>query len=732
MFCDTGVPSEVLSDKGSQFTSDIMKEVQRLLQIQSITTSPYHAQCNGLCEKFNGTLKQMIKKMIGEKPKEWDRFLEPVLFAYREVPLVSLGGFSPFEMIYAWPVRGPMSILRELWTNEQVEDEVKETYQYVLDLRARLEETCKWAEEALLKAQETQKKYFDVKAVPRSLKAGDEVLLLLPTDNNKLLMRWKGPFTVKDKVGMNNYKVEINGKIKVFHINMLKQYFRREPITVSVAAITLDSDDEEEENNPMVLGLEKTQKVQTFRDVNINPNLSEDQKSQVLNLLEEYEEIFSSMPGTTNLIEHDIKLSSDEPIQSKPYPVPYAMLDDMKKEIDEMLRLKVIEVSDSPYSSPIVIIKKKDGTMRYCQDMRKVNRITRFDCEAMPDIDAIFSKVSKDKYFTKLDFCKGYWQIPMSEDAKQLTAFSTPFGHYQYIKMPFGLVNAGATYAKMMRKLLKDLTNVDNFVDDVLEHTENWDIHMMIMRELFQRIKDARLTVKPSKCFIGYEDTEFVGHKLKSGMLLTQEEKIEKIQNAPIPVTKKQVKSLLGLCGYYRRFVPHFAEKAEPLTDLTKSRQPDKVKWEEKHDKALKRLKDDLCSNPILKLPDVEKTFVLRSDASDVGLGAVLLQRHEDMLFPVAYISKKLLPRERNYSVIERECLAIIWAIKKFTVYLYGKEFLLQTDHQSLTYLDKAKFTNQRVMRWALSLQPYRFRVEYIKGEDNVGADFLSRHVCSD
>ena len=210
---------------------------------------------------------------------------------------------------------------------------------------------------------------------------------------------------------------------------------------------------------------------------------------------------------------------------------------------------------------------------------------------------------------------------------------------------------------------------------------------------------------------------------------MTQDVKVQKIQEAKPPMTKKQLRSFLGLAGYYRKFIRNYASKVKVLTDLTKKGKPDKLEWTSIHNEAFCEIKKELSSESVLKLPDVEKPFILRTDASDTGLGAVLLQEHNCMLFPVAYISKKLLPRESRYSVMERECLAIVWAINKFKIYLYGKEFVLQTDHQSLTYLDSAKFNNQRIMRWALSLQPFRYRVEYIKGEDNVGADYLSRHV---
>ena len=270
MFSDKGIPNEILSDKGTQFTSDMMKEVHRLLSIKAISTSPYHAMCNGLCEKYNGTLKQMLKRMIEDSEKEWDRYINPLLFAYREVQIDSLGGFSPFELLYGRIVRGPMAILREMWSREEIPEEVNDTYEYVLELRRRLESTCEITSEALKESQKKQKEYYDKKSVHRVLERGQEVLILLPTDRNKLIMRWKGPFAVTDRVGTNNYAIKINeDKVKVFHINMLKEYFRREAVTATVSAVTFESDDEDTE----IIEISKVKKVETHQEANINPEL---------------------------------------------------------------------------------------------------------------------------------------------------------------------------------------------------------------------------------------------------------------------------------------------------------------------------------------------------------------------------------------------------------------------------------------------------------------------------
>ena len=723
-----GIPSEILTDQGSQFVSELMREIERLLSIKHMVSSPYHPECNGLCEKFNSTLKQMLKKLCVEKPRDWDRYLEPLLFAYREVPQESLG-FSPFELLYGRQIRGPMSILRELWTNEKPDEEVKTTYQYVNDLRNRIEETCNLAHESLMHAQLRYKSHFDRKAKLRVLKPGDKVLILLPTDLNKLLMQWKGPFEVLERVGATDYKICIReGRTKIFHINMLKQYFERESME-SVGFVTVM---ESGESNDAGVGLDDSQlnhDVETIEHVNVNPELSVVQKNEIKELLCEFSDVFSSNPGLTDLVEHKVELECDRPIRCKPYPVPFALQDVVEQEIEQMLEMGIIEPSESPYSSPLLLIRKKDNTFRPVIDFRKLNRVTKFDGEPIGNPEMIFAKIASDQYLSKLDFCKGFWQIPVREQDKPKTAFVTSQGLFQFTRLPFGMVNSGASYSRMMRKLLHGLKHVDNFVDDVLTHTVSWNSHLEALRLLLVRVRQAHLTVKPSKCYLGYTSINFLGHVLEKGKIMTEYDKVEKLLNTPDPKTKKDVRSLLGIAGYYRRFIPGFSEVSKPLTDLTKKGSPNIVPWGTEHADAFNKLKQLLSCEPVLKLPDFTREFVLRTDASNVGIGGVLMQKYDDQYFPVMYISKKLLDRERNYSTIERECLAVVWAVEKLQKYLYGREFVLQVDHEPLSYLNKARLSNPRVMRWAITLQPYRFRVEVIKGQDNLGADFLSRVI---
>ena len=696
MFCRVGVPREILSDMGKQFTSDIMKEVSRLLSVKQLTTTPYNPACNGLVERFNGTLKTMLKKLCAEKPKQWDRYIDPLLFAYREAPQDSLG-FSPFELLYGRTVRGPLSILKELWTKENQTEEVRTTYEYVVDLRNRLEETLQLAQEELMKNRSRYKFYADRKRKNKDLQPGMKVLVLLPTDNNKLLMQLKGPYTIKEKVNRFDYKIDVEGKERIYHANLLRKYIERESETGekgktgfegSVTGETGKTGFEESDTNEEVeadtdtegdveqvcvavideeecddtsqgagssekemhqnshldsylrgktdlsIELPRLEAKETIDDIRINPDLSPEQQEQLKCLVREFSDVLTDLPGQTSVVEHEIKLISEEPVRSKPYPVPHALKDTIRAEIDSMLKMGIIVPIDSPYASPIVIVKKSDGTNRFCIDYRKLNRITRFDAEPIGNPDEIFAKLSKGKFFSKLDLSKGYWQIPVKKSSQLATAFISSEGLYAFKFMPFGLVNAGATFCRMMRILLRGISDVENFVDDILEYTQTWSGHLDVLRALFLRLREAGLTVKPSKCIMGFFQLPFLGHTVGKGLISPDPGKIECIKECSRPTTKKQVRSFLGLVGYYRKFIPNFSTVAAVLTDMTRKGMPSKVVWSSAAEVVFKSLIDSLCNKPILCLPNFELDFVLRTDASDFGLGAVLLQEHEEIKFP--------------------------------------------------------------------------------------------------
>lgn len=296
--------------------------------------------------------------------------------------------------------------------------------------------------------------------------------------------------------------------------------------------------------------------------------------------------------------------------------------------------------------------------------------------------------------------------------------------------MPFGLKTAPAVFTRLIRKVVDGLPNIYHYFDDVLVATDTWDDQLETLHMLFSRVKRANLTIKPSKTQLGFSSIQFLGHEIGNGTIKPLNPTVEKIRNAQPPQTKKHVQSFLGLAGYYRDFIPEYAQLTYPLTELVKKRALNRVAWTSEHQTAFDRVKSALAKEPVLKAPDFTLEFVLRTDASEQCLGAVLLQKHDAILHPVIYASRKLLPREVAYSTVERECLAVVWAIKKFHVFLYGRHFILETDHQPLQYINSNKVFNTRILRWSLLLAEYDFSVRYISGATNVGADYLSRISC--
>ena len=687
IYSRVGIPEEVLTDQGTQFMSECMQEVSRLLSIKGLTSTPYHPICNGLVERWNGTLKSMLKRLCQDQPKQWHRLINPVLFAYREVPQESTG-FSPFQLLYGRSVRGPGTILKELWTKEENIPEVKSSYEYVTELRERLEDSLKLAQEELEKSQKRYKRYYDRKAKTRRLEVGDRVLILLPTDSNKLLMQWRGPYTVESRVGANDYRVKTGSKTKTYHVNMLKKYISREPegnvvpvddtdgATVAVAGVIHQDVDPELGEVPDLEGYRQREGV---CDVKLGDELPEDQRRVLKDLVRRYPDVFTDMPGETDVIQHQIRLTDDTPIRCKPYPLPYAMRDELRNEVDTMLEMGVVRPSTSPYASPIVMVKKKDGSNRVCVDFRKLNKITEVDPEPMTTAEDLFRMLSGKKFLLKIDLTKGYWQIPVAPEDVHKTAFVTPDGQYEFTRMPFGMVNSGATLVRGVRKNLDGMPGVGSYIDDIVIYSDSWEDHIRTLKELFGRLRKARITARPTKCLLGASRMEFLGHQVGGDVITPSRDNLEKVRNTPRPTTKKQVRSFLGLVGYYRDHIPAFAEISAPLTDLKKGK-AEHIQWSEAQERAY-----SLLQEPVLKLPDLSKPFVLRTDASGVGVAAVLLQENDGKLYPVGYASKKLNLTEARYPIIEKECLAVVWGIKRFKFYLAGRRFTLQTDFLSRT-----------------------------------------------
>ena len=721
VFARVGIPSEILTDQGTNFMSKLLSEVYRLLSVKAIRTSPYHPQTDGLVERFNQTLKAMLRKVADDDGKDWDRLLPYVLFAYREVPQASTG-FSPFELLYGRPVRGPLDVLRETW--EASSSGGESVVSYILAIRETLEKMTELVQENLSKAQKQQQVWYDRNARRREFQPGDRVLILLPTSSSKLLARWQGPYEVVRKCGKVNYEVKMNDRRKqrrVFHVNMLKEWHT----PVESACVVIDSVEEDKE----IVDWKEVQAVSEQEGPTIGEGLSDEQSGELREMLKEFADVMQDEPGRTNLIEHRIEVNGARPVRQAPYRIPYAYRELVQEEMKEMEEKGVIEKSSSEWASPIVLVGKKDGSMRLCVDFRRLNAVTQMDAYPMPRVDELIDKLGSACYITTLDLSRGYWQVPVPEESRPLTAFVTPFGQYQFRVMPFGLSGAPATFQRLMDQVKRGLEEFcAAYLDDVVLFSTTWEDHLTNVRMVLGRLRQAGSTAKPRKCQFGMAECVYLGHVVGGGVVRPLPSKVDAVASFPVPKTKKEVRTFLGLSGYYRRFIPEYARIATSLTDLTRKSAPNCIRWTSECQEAFQQLKVLLCSGPVLKSPDFSREFVLQTDASERGVGAVLSQVDdlgED--HPVAYYSRKLLPREENYSTVEKECLGIKLGVNAFRVYLLGRRFVVQTDHRCLEWLDRAKFDNPRLTQWYLSLQPYHFTVQHRPGSANGNADALSQ-----
>ncbi|PNF37360.1 hypothetical protein B7P43_G17830 [Cryptotermes secundus] len=391
-----------------------------------------------------------------------------------------------------------------------------------------------------------------------------------------------------------------------------------------------------------------------------------------------------------------------------------------------------ITTSNSGWNFPLLVVPKKldalgKGKWRICIDFRKLNEVTVGDCYPLPNIQDILDKLGRARYFTALDCASGYLQVPMAEDDRCQTAFSTADGHFEYKRMPFGLKSAPSTLQRMMNNVLSEL--IGNkclvYMDDILLIGESLSEHNSKLQAVFQKLREFNLKIEPDKCEFLKEELNYLGHVVTAEGVKPDREKIKAVTDFPIPQSQ-DIKSFLGLAGYYRKFIVDFSAIARPLTDLLKKEND--WTWTEKEQTSFELLKSKLTKAPLLQYPDFSKPFILTTDASGYAIGAILNQGKLGQDKPIAYASRTLNKAELNYATVEKELLAIVWACKHFRPYLLGRKFQIVTDHKGLTWIFNVKDPSSRLMRWKLLLQEYDYEIQYRAGQRNCNTDSLSRY----
>lgn len=472
------------------------------------------------------------------------------------------------------------------------------------------------------------------------------------------------------------------------------------------------------------------------REHRINGDLEKSKSNELKKMLGRYDDCFAwnnEQLGRCDIIQVDIETSDEQPIRCHPYRVSPAQREIIDKQVEEMLRLGVIKESNSSYASPVVLVKKPDGSWRFCIDYRKLNKKIVTDNYPIPVIDDIVSYLSGARYFAELDLNSGYWQTKIHK-GQHKTAFITPSGLYEFSVVPFGLKTSQAVFQRMMDKVLGDLRfrNAIVYVDNIVVYGKTFNEFMRALEQIFERFREANLTFKPSKCKFGFEEIAVLGYRISGKGLSPNDEKLKAMQDIECPKNSKDVKRAMGLFSYYRKFINNFAQTSLPLVKLLKKGV--KFAWSEEHQTAFNRIKEEMCKAPILRYFSADPNIVTRLhvDASNEAIGAALMQENEGFMHPVAYASRKLSDAERKYSTTEKECLALVWALRYFKNYLWGSKFQVATDHRPLCWLQSRKDMSGRLARWALAVQEWDFDIVYCQGRMNVVADFLSRNPLRD
>jgi hypothetical protein len=497
-------------------------------------------------------------------------------------------------------------------------------------------------------------------------------------------------------------------------------------------------------NGASIMQVSKKQKIDTKVSNRIQQlgealrtdHMSTEERNMIRELCNEFSDIFhleGDQITCTDAVYHEIKTPGvSQPIHQKPYRLPYAQKGEISKQVEEMQRNGIITPSDSPWNAPLLVVPKKEDASghkkyRVVVDFRKLNSITVGDAFPMPNVTEILDQLGKAKCFTCLDMASGYHQIPLHPEDRQKTGFSTDQGHFEFQRMCFGLKGGPATFQRMMNRVLIGLNGIKAFVylDDVIIIGTSLEDHQIQLKEVFERFRKYNLKLQPLKCEFLRKEVAYLGHIITDQGVRPDPKTTDCVTQFPVPTNAKDVKSFLGLAGYYRRFIQNFSQISKPLTALLKK--DAEFAWTDLCQHSFLELKRLLSEKPILQYPDFSRPFIVTTDASNIAIGAILSQGSIGSDLPIAYISRTLNKAEKNYNTTEKELLAIIWAVKQFRPYLFGRRFTVVTDHKPLTWLFNVKDPGARLMRWRLQLEEHDYDIAYKPGTSNTNSDALSR-----
>jgi len=704
VFSRCGFPTALVSDNGPQFTG---RQFERWLSskgIRHIKSSPYHPQGNGVVERLHRTLNQMVAKTTGSKGN-WAAVVPMALFFIRASPCEATG-ISPFLARQGWEPSTPIELLYRAWVQEDLGGVDLE--EWVILNCERVEGEREKTEERLRETALKRKKEWDRKARERTFKEGDSVWMRKPGSCNKLEESWQGPFIVRAKNSVLSYAIDVGDRvIPSVHIQLLKEHRVNEDEILQIDRATVVLEPDQPDDNITDRYAELVVK---------GGELTDEQRKDISDICKQFDKTLTKEPGLTSIAEFAIETGSNEAISQRPYNTPAHFRESVDQEIDWLLEMGYIERSSSDWASPIVCVRKPDGSARLCVDFKRLNAITKPLPFYMPRVEEVLEGVGKAKFISKMDLAKGYYQLQVCPADRPKTAFVCHRGKFQFNRMPFGVRNAPAVFQELMDQILRNEREFCSpYMDDVVIYSMCWEDHVRHIRRVLERLSEAGLTANPKKCCWGGQSIEFLGHQVGGGMMALPEHRVEALSNYTKPTTKRGLRAFLGAISFYRRYVKRLASQTAVLTPLTAKAAPSRLVW------------TVISSSCAMCIPLPSDTFSIVSDASGLGVGGVLQVWRDERWEAAAFFSRQLKGAEQRYSATELEALALVETIAHFSYYLYGKQFIAFTDHKPLLQLTTSEKLNARLRRMAYKLQPWLMTVQYIEGQENGMADALSR-----
>jgi hypothetical protein len=765
-----GIPQYVSCDNATYFVSELVQELYKRIGCSPRFITPTHSIGNASAERLVGSTKALIGKMANEHPKSWHTLLGYAMWALREVPN-EVTGVPPSLLAFGRVPRGPLAILKETWCGERPFPKSlgREPTEYLKELHENLKTAQHYAESHTQREQQRYTDRYNRRAVDKHFSVNDEVLILKPDDSqSRVFSKWRGPAKIVAVKSPYSYIVDYNNARYHLHANHLRRYNVRAnelDYTTQIFGgdVNLLNCDPDVDVNMCELSVSNVCSIIHDADIDFGDiptcgpddgsihdllpsqriaadslqHLSHEQQQQLFELIDRYSDVFRDEPGLCTLVQHRVVLTDDfRPRRLKAYRVPERLKPEVEKQIKELSDKGFIRRSTSPMASPLVCVLKgpsRDGSdgVRLAIDYRYINRYTVPDAFPVPEMSEVIQRIGQSKYITVCDAASGFYQTPVHEDDQWTTGFVCGDELWEFTRCPFGMRNSSNTFCRAIQQVLRPIRDIaHSYVDDMAVGSDSWEIHLIHLERFLDEIRKSGITLKLKKCSFGLPEVKFCGQIVGSGKRRPDPEKTRAIENMQVPISKKQIRQILGFYSYFRENIPLFAEIAKPLTDLTAKQVPNKIPWGPQQQKSFDGLKQALikATHDCLYIVDLSKPFNILVDASDHTVSGVLTQG-DDIERPIAFYSQKLNDTQRRWATVEKEAYAALAALKRYKNWIFGGRVVIYSDHNPLIYLVESAPKSAKLMRWSLALQEFEVEFRFRAGRNNVVPDLLTRMV---